>query len=100
MGVATITRFSLDSAVSGLMFLWAAQVRHDHDLGARLHAVLEGWHGGGDAGVGGDLAVFDRDVEIRTNHYALSCEIEIGELDEGHGRNPLASVVNEAIWKA
>ena len=54
------------------------EVGRDHHLGAGLEAVLDGRHGGGDAGVGGDLAVLDRHVEVGADEDALALEVEIG----------------------
>jgi hypothetical protein len=60
-------------------FFRTAEVRGDHHLGAGLEAVLDGRHGRGDAGIGGDLAVLDRHVEVGADEDALAGEVEIGQ---------------------
>ena len=42
-----------------------------------------------DAGVGGDLAVLDRHVEVGADEHALALEVEVGHADElGHVVSP------------
>jgi hypothetical protein len=63
----------------------ASEVRGHHDFGARLEAELDGRHRCRDAGIGGDLAILDRDIEVGANEDALSCQVEIGKtLETGH----------------
>jgi hypothetical protein len=65
--------------------LRTTEVRGDHHLGAGLQAVHYGRHRCRDAGIGGDLAILDRDIEVGANEDALSCQVEIGEtLEAGH----------------
>ena len=61
-----------------------SQVRHEHDLGAGIDAVLDGGQGGANTFVGSHLAILDRHVEILTDQHALSGKIEIGHLDNRH----------------
>lgn len=52
--------------------------------------VLDGFDGSLDAGVIGDDAVFERDVEVDTHEDFLVVNVEIadGELGHGAGRTP------------
>jgi hypothetical protein len=61
---------------------------HDHHFGARLGGMLDGGHGGGDTGIGGDLAVLDGHVQVGADQHALAGEIEVGEFYEGHAKTP------------
>jgi hypothetical protein len=59
--------------------LGAAEVGSHHDLGAGLEAMRDGRHRCRDAGIGGDLAILDRNVEVGANEDALSGQVEIGK---------------------
>ena len=55
----------------------------DEDLGAVLHEVLEGGDGGADAGVIGDHAVLEGDVEVAAHEHSLALEIVLLEVADG-----------------
>src|SRR5690242_20887433 len=56
-------------------FLGAAEVGGDHDLGAGLQAVLDGRHGGGDAGVEHCLKRSEEHTSELQSHVNLVCRL-------------------------
>ena len=71
----------------GAVALGAAEVAHEDDLGALVLEVLDGGDGGADAGVVGDDAVLQGDVEVDAHEDALARDVGVadGLLGEGHG---------------
>ena len=65
-------------------FFGTAQVRSHHYLGTGLEAELDGRHRCRDAGIGGDLAILDRNVEVGADEDAFASQIEIGKTLERH----------------
>ncbi len=59
--------------------LGAAEVRAEDDLGLVAERVLDGGEGLADAGVVGDDAVLERDVEVDADEDALVGEIQIAD---------------------
>jgi prepilin-type processing-associated H-X9-DG protein len=73
-----------------LAFGRTAQVGGDHDLGASLDGVLDGRHGGGDAGVGSDFAFLDGHVQVGADEDAFALQVEVGHTEEfGHCSAPV-----------
>ena len=61
----------------------AAQVRHDHHGAAVVKDVADGRQGGLDAGVAGDFAVFERDVEVEPHQDAFAVDVDFAEFAHG-----------------
>ena len=68
----------------------AYQMAGEDDPGAVANEVLDGWDGGADAGVIGDvLAVVEGNVEVGAHEHAFPLEVRCGEIAHallGHRR--------------
>ena len=68
----------------------AHQVTGEDDPGAVVNEVLDGWDGGADAGIVGDvLAVVEGHVEVGAHEHAFPLEVRRGEIADallGHRR--------------
>ena len=61
----------------------ATQVRHDHHGAAVVKDVADGRQGGLDAGVAGDFAVFERDVEVQPHQDTFAVDVNFAEFFHG-----------------
>ena len=61
----------------------AAQVRHDHHGSAVIQGVADGRQRCLDAGVAGDFAVFERDVEVEPHQDAFAVDVDFAEFAHG-----------------
>ena len=61
-----------------------SKVGAGEDLGALADEVLDGGHGGTDAGVVGDGLAVEGDVEVATDEDLLALEVALGEVSNVH----------------
>ena len=74
----------------------ATQVRHDHHGAAVVEDVADGRQRCRDAGVAGNFAVFERDVEVKTHQDAFAVYVDFTEFS--HGYPLLKGIVGEVFW--
>ena len=77
-GAQGIDQRAETEAIDRLAF-GAAEVRGEDDFGLVAEAVLDGRDGLDDAGVVEDDAIFQRDVEVDAEEYALVGQVEVTE---------------------